>query len=119
MWKNILLVGLGGGVGSMLRYLVTLGCQLLHWTSWTATLSVNALGSFLIGFFMSACGSGDWKLLLAVGLCGGFTTYSTFSAQSLDMLRGGNIPGGLAYIFGMLVLCLLCAWAGNCLGSRL
>ena len=119
MLKNILLVGLGGGLGSMLRYLVTLACQLLHWISWTATLSVNALGSFLIGIFLSACGSSDWKLLLVVGLCGGFTTYSTFSAQSLDMLRNGNILGGSAYVLGMLLLCLLCVWAGSCLGERL
>lgn len=118
MWKNILLVGLGGGAGSILRYLVTLAGQLLHWTSWTATLSVNAMGSFLIGIFLSACRSSDWKLLLVVGLCGGFTTYSTFSAQSLDLLRSGNFFGGSAYILGMLLLCLLCVWAGSSLGSQ-
>lgn len=119
MLKNILLVGLGGGIGSMLRYLIGLGCGLLHWASWISTLSVNALGSFLIGIFLSACGSGDWKLLLVVGLCGGFTTYSTFSAQSLDMLRSGNFLGASGYILGMLLLCLLCVWAGSCLGHRL
>ena len=118
MLKNILLVGLGGAAGSILRYLATLAGNALHCASWVATLSVNAIGSFLIGLCMAACTSGDWKLMLTVGLCGGFTTYSTFSAQSLEMLRSGNYLEGGAYILGTLLLCLVCVWAGIYIGGK-
>ena len=118
MLKNILIVGLGGAAGSILRYLATLAGNALHCASWTATLSVNGIGSFLIGLFMAACTSGDWKLMLTVGLCGGFTTYSTFSAQSFEMLRAGNYLEGGAYILGTLALCLICVWAGFLVGGK-
>lgn len=119
MFKNILIVGLGGAVGSILRYLATLAGNALHCASWIATLSVNSIGSFLIGLFMAACTSGDWKLMLTVGLCGGFTTYSTFSAQSLEMLRSGNFLNAGAYILGTVVLCLLFVWAGMYVGTKI
>ena len=119
MFKNILIVGLGGAAGSILRYLATLAGNALHCASWTATLSVNGIGSFLIGLFMAACTSGDWKLMLTVGLCGGFTTYSTFSAQSLEMLRSGNYLNAGAYILGTVVLCLLFVWAGMYVGTKI
>ena len=119
MFKNILIVGLGGAAGSILRYLATLAGNALHCASWIATLSVNSTGSFLIGLFMAACTSGDWKLMLTVGLCGGFTTYSTFSAQSLEMLRSENYLNAGAYILGTVVLCLLFVWAGMYVGTKL
>ncbi len=119
MLKNILIVGLGGAAGSILRYLATLAGNALHCASWIATLSVNGIGSFLIGLFMAACTSGDWKLMLTVGLCGGFTTYSTFSAQSLEMLRSGNFINAGAYILGTVVLCLLFVWAGMYVGTKI
>ena len=119
MFKNILIVGLGGAAGSILRYLATLAGNALHCASWIATLSVNSIGSFLIGLFMAACTSGDWKLMLTVGLCGGFTTYSTFSAQSLEMLRSGNYLNAGAYISGTVVLCLLFVWAGMYVGTKI
>ena len=119
MFKNILIVGLGGAAGSILRYLATLAGNALHCASWIATLSVNSIGAFLIGLFMAACTSGDWKLMLTVGLCGGFTTYSTFSAQSLEMLRSGNYLNAGAYILGTVVLCLLFVWAGMYVGTKI
>lgn len=119
MLKNILIVGLGGAAGSILRYLATLASNALHCSSWTATLSVNGIGSFLIGLFMAACTNGDWKLMLTVGLCGGFTTYSTFSAQSLEMLRSGNYLNAGTYILGTVALCLLFVWADMYIGTKL
>ncbi len=118
MLKNILLIGFGGAVGSILRYLATLAADALHCASWFATLSVNGVGSFLIGLFTAACAEGDWKLMLTVGLCGGFTTYSTFSAQSLEMLRSGDYLTAGIYISGTIVLCLLFVWAGMCVGAK-
>ena len=118
MLKNMLLVGLGGAVGSILRYLAAHTGNALHCASWIATLSVNAIGSFLIGLFMAAYTSGDWKLMLTVGLCGGFTTYSTFSAQSLEMLRSGNYLSASVYIVGTVLLCLLFVWVGVYIGAK-
>ena len=119
MLKDILLIGLGGAVGSILRYLTTIVLNALHCASWTATLSVNGVGSFLIGLFMAACTDGDWKLMLTVGLCGGFTTYSTFSAQSLEMLHSGDYLTAGIYISSTIVLCLLFVWAGMSVGAKL
>lgn len=118
MLKNIILVGIGGATGSILRYLISLVGTALLLNSWAATACANGIGSFLIGLFMSAC-SGDWKLMLTAGLCGGFTTYSTFSSQSLEMLRAGNYTTAGLYIIGTLCICMLLVWAGLHVGSKI
>ncbi len=119
MLKNFIFVGLGGAVGSMLRYAVTLLATAMQISTNWATVAVNVVGSFLIGLFLSMCGTGSWMLLLTVGLCGGFTTFSTFSSQSLTLLQNGQYGAGLAYVFGTLVLCLLFVWCGMALGARI
>lgn len=117
MLKNFLWVGLGGAVGSMLRYAVTLLAAALQISSNWATVTVNIVGSFLIGLLMSVCGQSTLLLLLTVGLCGGFTTFSTFSSQSLALFQNGQPMLALAYIFGTLVFCLLAVWLGVMLGN--
>ena len=117
MLKNFLWVGLGGAVGSMLRYAVTLLAGALQISSNWATVTVNIVGSFLIGLLMSVCGQSTLLLLLTVGLCGGFTTFSTFSSQSLALFQNGQPMLALAYIFGTLVFCLLAVWLGVMLGN--
>lgn len=117
MLKNFLWVGLGGAVGSMLRYGVTLLAAALQISSNWATVTVNIVGSFLIGLLMSVCGQSTLLLLLTVGLCGGFTTFSTFSSQSLALFQNGQTMLALAYIFGTLVFCLLAVWLGVMLGN--
>lgn len=113
MVKNFLLVALGGAAGSMLRYGISLVAAALAWSPLWGTLSANVLGSFLIGLCMAACQSGSWQLLLVVGLCGGFTTFSTFSSQSLGLLQGGHLGTALLYMLGSMTLCLLSTWAGT------
>lgn len=117
MLKNFLWVGLGGAAGSMLRYAVTLLAAALQISSHWATVTVNVVGSFLIGLLMSVCGQSTLLLLLTVGLCGGFTTFSTFSSQSLALFQNGQPMLALAYIFGTLVFCLLAVWLGVMLGN--
>lgn len=112
MLKNFLFVGLGGALGSMLRYAFTLLAQLLCISSHWATLTVNILGSFLIGCFSVSCNKTTLLLLLTVGFCGGFTTFSTFSSQSLLLLQNGRYGAGAAYIVANLLLCILFAWLG-------
>ena len=105
--KNVLLVGAGSFIGGAARYLVSLALKNASKGFPWATLLVNLSGCFLIGllwgmFSKSATEGSNWALLLTVGLCGGFTTFSTFSKEALMMLQSGNIWGFAGYI-GMSV----------------
>ena len=85
--KNILLVAAGGMTGSVLRYLVS--TLVKHESFPSATLIVNLTGSLLIGLIMGYLAQkhhlGDWRLFLATGICGGFTTFSAFSWESIQL----------------------------------
>ena len=101
--KNVLLVGAGSFIGGAARYLVSLALKNASKGFPWATLLVNLAGCFLIGllwgmFSKSATEGSNWALLLTVGLCGGFTTFSTFSKEALMMLQSGNIWGFAGYI---------------------
>ncbi len=110
---------MGGALGSMLRYGATLLCAALNCSSNWATLCVNVVGSFAIGALSAALPPGGWLLAATVGFCGGFTTFSTFSAQSVALLSQGRIASAAAYIAATLLLCIACAALGCWLGRRL
>ena len=109
---NFLMVGLGGAAGSMLRYGMTLLCSALNLSGNVATFVVNIFGSFLIGLFSGCCREGSLLLLLTVGLCGGFTTFSTFSFQNVRMLQEGRIGAASIYIVVTVIVCVAMAWLG-------
>lgn len=109
---NFLMVGLGGAVGCMFRYGITLLGAALHLSGNIATFVVNALGSFLIGLLTGCCKEGPLLLLLTVGLCGGFTTFSTFSMQNVRMLQDGKIGAAAIYILVTIIICIMMAWLG-------
>lgn len=104
MIESLLIVGLGSFCGGALRYYIStlmksVCSQGFPW----GTLSVNLAGCLLIGLFLglfSRCGvqSNSWSLLLTVGFCGGFTTFSTFANESLQMLQSGNTLNLIIYI---------------------
>ena len=100
------MVFLGGGTGSVLRYLVGLwiGSSAFPW----ATFAVNAVGSLAIGLFGGWASRFGWgetlRLSLTVGLCGGFTTFSTFSKESLALAEAGRWSAFAAYAFGSIVI---------------
>lgn len=101
--KAILLIGIGGGIGSMLRYASTLLFSKL-WSSTFpfATLIVNILGCLLIGFLIGFLDrqltfSADLKFLLITGFCGGFTTFSAFASENLTLIQNGNLLYALIY----------------------
>ena len=101
--RNILAVGAGSFIGGVARYLVSLAMKGIGKGFPWATLTVNLLGCLLIGLlwgFLSrnATESSSWGLFLTVGLCGGFTTFSTFSKEALTMLQAGQIGGFATYI---------------------
>ncbi|MBO7427960.1 MAG: fluoride efflux transporter CrcB [Paludibacteraceae bacterium] len=101
--KNIAVVGAGSFIGGMARYLVSVMMKGIGKGFPWATLAVNLAGCFLIGllwgiFSRNATEGSKWALFLSVGLCGGFTTFSTFSKESLMMLQSGNFWGFAGYI---------------------
>ena len=101
--KNIAVVGTGSFIGGAARYLVSLVMKGISKGFPWATLTVNVLGSFLIGllwgyFSRGASEGSSWALFLTVGVCGGFTTFSTFSKEALMMLQSGNIWGFATYV---------------------
>lgn len=110
--KSLLLIFLGGGTGSVLRYLLTLFIYRQGATSFPwGTFAVNVLGCLLIGVFYTLTSrihvSNDIRLMLTIGLCGGFTTFSTFSNESLQLLKSGLYPSFFAYVIGSVVLGIL------------
>lgn len=119
MIKNFLAVGAGGAIGAMLRYGVTVLGAHLHWTSNLSTFLVNVIGSFAMGLLVSSCEQGTWLLMATVGLFGGFTTFSTFSMQSVTLLQQGKWGTAALYILGTLIICILMAWLGCIIGSKL
>jgi CrcB protein len=83
------------------------------------TLLINVLGSFIIGWFDVLTGEfGRWavppdaRAFVLVGICGGFTTFSSFSLQTMQLLEGGELLLAGAYIAGSVILCLVSVWAG-------
>ena len=118
MIKNLLLVGLGGGIGSIARYL----CQ--KWFSenyphpfpW-GTFLVNLFGCFLIGIIYaasekSAAVSPHTRLLLITGFCGGFTTFYTFAFENMSLLRSGDFLYFSIYIVASVALGIAGVFAG-------
>ena len=119
MIKSFLLVGLGGGVGSMARYL----CQKWfnenypHPFPW-GTFTVNLVGCFLIGIIYAASEkttvlSPQTRLLLITGLCGGFTTFSTFAFENMTLLRTGDVFYFFLYAVGSVVLGIAAVYIGS------
>ena len=109
MLKTILAVGVGSFLGGEGRYLVSLDMKGVSKGFPWVTLTVNLVGCFLIGllwgvFSKNGTEGSNWALFLTVGLCGGFTTFSTFSKEALVMLQSGNLWGFVGYIAVSVVI---------------
>jgi len=115
MVKSVLIAGLGGFIGTALRFLITRYVQVSFFSEFPwGTFIVNIAGSFLIGIIMGISERGDilspeWRLFMAVGICGGFTTFSSLSnesfilLQSRDWLRFVLYPG-LSFFLGLIAV---------------
>ena len=112
--KNILLVAAGGMLGSVCRYLFSI--LIKHPSFPYATLSVNIIGSFIIGTVMALAAKqtdfGDWRLFLATGICGGFTTFSAFSWECLNMLQHEKYLQAILYVSVSLLAGLTATFIG-------
>jgi CrcB protein len=115
MIKQFLLVGLGGAIGSMLRYA---GNVLYSSKSFpVTTLLINIIGSFVIGMVISysiknPSADGNWKLFLATGVCGGFTTFSAFSFENFSLIQNDKFFLSVLYITGSVLLGITATWLG-------
>ncbi len=114
---TLVLVALGGALGSVLRYLIGGAVQHLSQRGFPiGTLSVNVLGCLLIGIlarlFLNDQTAAPMRALLIVGFCGGFTTFSAFSHETVVLIEGGDYGRAGAYILLSVSLCVAATFAG-------
>ena len=117
MGRSILLVGLGGFIGSVARYMIAVAFSGASSSFPLATLVVNVAGSFVIGLVMGLAEAGEvltpeWRFFLATGFCGGFTTFSTFSYESIQLMNDGELLFLGANVVLSVVLSLAAAYLG-------
>jgi fluoride exporter len=115
--KNILLVFLGGGLGSSLRYLISKYLNQLETSIALGTFTVNILGSLLIGIIMGFALKNDTPsstltLLVATGFCGGFTTFSAFALENYQLLKTGDATNFIVYSLGSVALGIIAVFTG-------
>ena len=123
--SRTLLVAFGGMLGSIARYWLAGVIQRLDGAEFPfGTLGVNVLGSFIVGVVMAlSLERGtlppNARIFLAIGLCGGFTTMSTFSYETMALLRDGQAILGLGNVAATLIACLVAVWLGQVIGRIL
>jgi CrcB protein len=115
--KQLLLVFLGGGLGSALRYWISKYLNNAESTIPYGTFTVNILGSLLIGVLLglvlkSNVLSQNTTLLLATGFCGGFTTFSAFAHENYMLLKSGDITSFALYTIGSLLISVVAVFVG-------
>ncbi len=111
------LIGIGSFIGGVLRYLMSLTIQSKVLSTFPfGTLTVNILGSFIIGIIFGLSEkfnlAPEWRLFLATGICGGFTTFSSFSLETMTMLQEGQYLYGGSYITFSILFGLLAVFLG-------
>ncbi|MCD8094423.1 MAG: fluoride efflux transporter CrcB [Bacteroides sp.] len=122
MSKILLAIFLGGGTGSVLRYCVQMALheRIVPYSFPWATFTVNIIGSFLIGLFYALSErfnlSTEVRLMLTAGLCGGFTTFSTFSNDGLILIKQGFYGVFILYTLLSITLGIIAALAGGAVG---
>jgi fluoride exporter len=115
MIKQLLLVGFGGMLGSMLRYATGLALKSTQWP--VGTFVVNLSGSFMLGVVLGVALKNElfdtnWRLFLATGVCGGFTTFSAFSAEGIQLLQQQRYSIFFLYFALSILLGLGASWLG-------
>jgi fluoride exporter len=119
-----LAVAVGGALGSLARFWLAAAMTMLTGPRFPwGTLLINILGSFIIGLVAAVTMAParipmhpDIRVFLMVGICGGFTTFSAFSLQTLELMQSGEILPASGYVVGSVVLCLLGVWFGWTVG---
>ena len=115
--KTLFVIGTGSFFGGILRYLLSQFVQSKFLSAFPfGTLTVNIIGCFLIGLVFGLTDRGtltpEWRLFLATGMIGGFTTFSAFSFETVGLLRDGQLWYATAYIVGSVIIGLLATFIG-------
>ena len=115
--KNFLLVFIGGGFGSSLRYIISISLSQHSKIFPFSTFLVNIIGCFLIGLILGYSQkeysiSQNQMLLLTTGFCGGFTTFSAFAKENLKLIEDGEIFNFSIYLFGSIIIGILAVYVG-------
>jgi CrcB protein len=125
-FTNCLIVMAGGALGTLARYLVSLAALPISGRLPWGTIIINITGSLIIGFFgtLTLAGgrypvSDSLRLFVMIGLCGGYTTFSSFSLQTLDLIRAGALARASVNIAASVVLCIAAVAAGHLLAAHL
>ena len=121
--KSFLLVFLGGGLGSSLRYLVSIAINQYSKVLPFGTFTVNMLGCLLIGLIFGYAQkentlTSNQTLLLATGFCGGFTTFSAFANENLELIKNGEIFNFFIYTISSIIVGVLAVFIGFYLANR-
>lgn len=114
---NAVAIFLGGGLGCLVRYLISVLLRMNSLNFPVATFSVNIVGSLVLGFIAALYLRQPElhptvRLALGVGFCGGLTTFSTFSLETFEMIKNGALVSAIFYIFVSVLVCLLAVALG-------
>lgn len=120
-------IAIGSAIGGVARFwCAIMAARAIGETFPWGTLIVNVVGSFIIGFFATLTGpdgrvfaSSDTRQFVMVGFCGGFTTFSSFSLQTLTLVQDGEWLYAGSNVVGSVVLCLVAVWAGHATAAAL
>lgn len=125
MLRQLMFIAMGGAIGSVLRFLASQGMHGVLGRSFPyGTLTVNVTGSFFIGllyilFLERYSLNAEWRAAIIIGLLGGYTTFSSFSFETIALFEEGAIFRAGLNIILSVVVCLLATWAGILLGRNL
>ena len=117
-----MLVATGGALGAIIRYFLTSISKSLFASSIYGTISVNILGSFLIGYFITSeavnsLSENFIKFFIVIGLLGSFTTFSAFSYEAVELINSKKYISSFTYIFISIFICILSAYLGTLLNK--
>ncbi len=118
MLRTLILVGIGGAVGSVLRYLTAVLTNRLCSSDFPfATFAVNLAGCLLIGILLGFAEkyqvlNANLRNLLVTGFCGGYTTFSAFASENVNLLQQGHMLTAIVYMAGSIFLGLFAVWLG-------
>ena len=119
---NLILVATGGALGALLRYFLTNISKSLFVYSIYGTVSINIVGSFLIGYFITSNFGNNLsenfvRFFIIIGLLGSFTTFSAFSYEVVDLLNSKKYVTSFTYIFISIFICIMSAYLGTLLNK--